>query len=192
MTANIQNRALRLQRSGMKWPVLNERAKQSYEVLLSKPHIPSLSQLPTYTSNVQKLNSRYLFVFSLPHSLASCLLCSALSESPDSVWVLCMSSLPSPGQTVTKSSRRVGVLSHLPLLPGNLESQEATFIRWPPDASLKENAIIPIFHGAHMFLMNKVPIKDSSILLISSLFYDDVLLLDLFVQYLECPVVFLC
>ena len=69
MTANIQNQALRLQRSGMKWPVLNERAKQSYQVLLGKPHIPSLSQLPTYTSNVQKLNSSYLFVFSLPHSL---------------------------------------------------------------------------------------------------------------------------
>lgn len=84
------------------------------------------------------------------------------------------------------------MLSGLSLLPGNLESQEATFIRWPPDPSLKENAIILTFHGAHMFLMNKIPIKDSSVLLISSVFCDDVLLLDLFVQYLECPVVFLC
>ena len=84
------------------------------------------------------------------------------------------------------------MLSGLPFSPGNLESQEAAFLRWPPDESLKENAIILTFHGAHVFLMNKVPIKDSSILLISSLFYDDGLLLDLFVQYLECPVVFLC
>lgn len=86
----------------------------------------------------------------------------------------------------------MGLWSGLTLWTGNLGSQEATFIRWPPDPSLKEYAIILTLHGVHRFLMNKVPIKDFSILLISSLFYDDVLLLDFFVQDLECPVVFLC
>lgn len=83
------------------------------------------------------------------------------------------------------------MLSGLSLLPGNLGVSGSHFIRWPPDPSLKENAIILTFRGAHVFQMNKIPIKDYSVL-ISSVFCDDVLLLDLFVQYLECPVVFLC